>query len=723
MRRIGAAVAAILVAPVAVTTVAGPAAAWTPYAIAFPSCRQSVQVRAVQNAQVQQIVAAPTAPSPSPTPSAAAALDTSGGTVINKTVIGAAAIEQTSHEGTFGAIRGVPGVQDTQSRASSGADSLQIRGIKLNNSANYRMEGALVLNNQVNLPVEDKCKIEALKGAGAVEYGIASPAGIINYVLKRAIDRPVNSVGYVTNSTGQAIASFESGHRFGSTNQFGLDVIGATGQMGSFANGAEGQRYVSAVTGDWKINKRAIFQFDAEQLGINVIEQSSLLLNKPVNGRIALPDPKRVDPSNLLSGSWAYSRGWEQNLAARLGYALSPNTSFIVETGRSEANRPLRDVTQIGQYNVVTGKGTSTVTFVQNQDYINDFYTLQLRTHTEHAWLSNDLTIGLDRNQRNFNNPQNPKITLTQNIYTPTPLPPQYTPTAIRAYQPNYSHDLDPYFSDTVAFGRTRIIGGLRQISYESNDTAADGSTKRTQSSSLAPAAAIIYDLAPNISAYASYVESLEETGQAPASAANAYAVLAPAKASQKEVGIRGTNLGRFTPTLAYFRIQEANATTDPVTNIFALNGTILYEGLESTVQVRASRRLTLDASAIYMRGRQYSDDPTIDGRPPENMPNLNYSLGFAYQLPFAPGWTFTMGRRYTGWRETDPNNYAQLPTYTLLTTGLSYTRLINGHRFDLSLSGSNLLNKRYLSSAISGNLGVGAPQSFSLTSRIDLGQ
>jgi iron complex outermembrane receptor protein len=103
-------------------------------------------------------------------------------------------------------------------------------------------------------------------------------------------------------------------------------------------------------------------------------------------------------------------------------------------------------------------------------------------------------------------------------------------------------------------------------------------------------------------------------------------------------------------------------------------------------------------------------------------MPNLNYSIGFSYDLPFAPGLTLTAGRRYTGWRQADPANQAQLPGVSVANLGLRYATKINGRKFEMGVNATNLLDKRYLSSSINGNLGVGAPRSITFTTRYDVG-
>jgi outer membrane receptor protein involved in Fe transport len=42
--------------------------------------------------------------------------------------------------------------------------------------------------NLVDLPLENKARVEVLKGVGALYYGFAPPSGIVNLVTKRPTD-------------------------------------------------------------------------------------------------------------------------------------------------------------------------------------------------------------------------------------------------------------------------------------------------------------------------------------------------------------------------------------------------------------------------------------------------------------------------------------------------------------------------------------------------------
>ncbi len=103
---------------------------------------------------------------------------------MTKAVTSGEKLEQASQEGYSEAIKGVAGVSPANSKGTAN-DSVNIRGIKLNLFSNYRINGGLPTVGVITVPTEDKERIETLKGANALMFGVASPAGIINLVTAR----------------------------------------------------------------------------------------------------------------------------------------------------------------------------------------------------------------------------------------------------------------------------------------------------------------------------------------------------------------------------------------------------------------------------------------------------------------------------------------------------------------------------------------------------------
>src|SRR5262249_12712024 len=133
---------------------------------------------------------------------------------------------EAKQDGYSEAVKNVAGVMPTNSKGSPN-DAIGIRGIKVNLFSNYRLNGGLPITGVITTPTENKERVETLKGANALMFGVASPAGIITLVTKRAGTRDVASIGFAGNSFGQYGANFDLGHRFGDNKEMGIRLNGS----------------------------------------------------------------------------------------------------------------------------------------------------------------------------------------------------------------------------------------------------------------------------------------------------------------------------------------------------------------------------------------------------------------------------------------------------------------------------------------------------------------
>jgi len=82
------------------------------------------------------------------------------------------------------ALRNIAGVNNSQT-STVVTSGQSVRGIALDNRNAYRMDGSLPVINLMDMPTEDKERVELMKGASALYYGFASPAGVVNLTMKR----------------------------------------------------------------------------------------------------------------------------------------------------------------------------------------------------------------------------------------------------------------------------------------------------------------------------------------------------------------------------------------------------------------------------------------------------------------------------------------------------------------------------------------------------------
>jgi iron complex outermembrane recepter protein len=634
---------------------------------------------------------------------------------MTKAVTSGKALEQASQEGYSEAVKGVAGVSATNSKGTPN-DAIAIRGIKLNLFSNYRLNGGLPTAGVITTPTENKERIETLKGANALMFGVASPAGIINLVTKRAGEVDVTSFALAGNSFGQYGGSFDIGRRFGAEKEVGIRVNASAVHLENGIHGAGGNGHFGSLGFDIKATERLTIQGDYEYYMKHVIEQGGISLLPAVNGKVPItPVP---NPRNLLTGRWNLYPPHTTNQQIRADYVIADNWKILAETGRSDADRT-RYTVRIGNYDIVTGAGGIANVQYAGQHYKNAFSRLEAIGKFNTWFLRHDLTLGTSITERDAISDFQFTTTLTQrqNIFDPIDLaPPVFTkPSAALPLQA--SHDVGLYGYDTISLGpKWKVLLGIRRT----KDDETNGGRQST-STVRSPAYGVLYDVIPSLTFFGSYLEGLEAGGTAPATAVNSNEILPSAVSTQKEFGIRDSHIKGLSLSSSYFEITRANAVTDPVTKIFANSGDINYKGVEATLSYEFLRRWTFSAAGQYLKAAQKSSDPTFNGFTPENTPKGIGNVAVSYRAPWVPGLTLTVGSSAVTKRFVNNQEQGTIPGYALYSAGVGYVTRIQGRRVAFQVNGDNLANKRYWNSVQTGTYGIGMDRSIKFNVRVDL--
>ena len=634
---------------------------------------------------------------------------------MTKSVVSGNALEDSKQDGYSEAVKGVAGVMPTNSKGSAN-DAIGIRGIKVNLFSNYRLNGGLPITGVITTPTENKERIETLKGANALMFGVASPAGIINLVTKRAGERDVTSLGLGGNSFGQFGVNADIGRRFGPSREFGLRLNGSATHYENGVRGTGGMGDFWSGGFDWQATSRLSFQIDYEYFMRRVGEQAGISLANPVNGVIPItPVP---DPRNRLTGPWQLYNPHTRDEQFRTDYVINDNWKVLAETGRSDSDRS-RYTVRIGGYNLVTGAGgVPTVTFT-HQEYKNAFSRVETLGRFDTWFLKHNLTIGVSKSERDTLVPLQVAGTITQkqNIFDPIELPaPVINPANAKALPLQASADVAAYGYDTIEVTpQWKVLLGLRNTKDE--ETGVKGTiTTRVNN----PAYGVLYDVLPSLTLFASYMEGLESGGVAPATAVNFNEQLPSAVSKQKEIGIRDSHIRGLSLNASYFQISRANAVTDPVTKIFSNSGEIDYSGVELTASYQLTREWSVNTAGMWLKSKQRSPDPTFNGFAPENTPKAIGNLSVQYRPVYAPGLTLNAGLSAIGSRFVNNQEQGTIPGYTLYSIGANYATRLYGKRVSYQLSVDNLMNKRYWNSVQTGTYGIGMDRSLKFNAKID---
>ncbi|NIF53625.1 TonB-dependent siderophore receptor [Burkholderia sp. Ax-1724] len=614
--------------------------------------------------------------------------------------------------GLYGGLRNVAGVV-RQQLSGIAYDQLSIRGISLDNRNSYLLNGVLPVDNNIWMPMENKERVEVLKGASALYYGFIVPAGVVNMVTKRAGSDPVTSASIVADSHGSIGAHADIGRRFGPDNQFGLRVNAMDEHVETPIDGDRGFRRFASVALDWRATNRLSFKYDLEHIDQNVVEQAGITPLAAVSGVIALP--RLPDPSTLLVPNDRKTNATATSQLLRADYLFSDNWRANVEIGQSITQRN-RWLWVFQKYNVNTGAGTLQGSQQDGQFYESKVVRAEINGLFDTGRLHHDVTFGVNKTWQFQPDFTTYYFTASQNLYNPISIT-NLKAAGSKAFYAQHTSNSGAYVFDRIDLTSwLQFTPGLRYASYH----ATQAYTPTQDANHVSPAASLVFRLTPQTSVYASYIEGLESAGSAPATAANAYQVLPAAVSRQEELGVRHRfdNGGIFSAALFQIRQPAASANAD---NVYALNGVGRYRGVEFSYQGDITRDLSIVTTGMWLDATLVdSTDPTTLGKRPENTPRYTGSVFLNYRVPHVNGFSVNGGAYFVGSRPINDANQAYIPGYTLFTAGARYDTKIYGKAASFQLNVENAFNKHYWASAGSSQLGIGLERTVILTSTFD---
>ncbi|MGD0546473.1 MAG: TonB-dependent receptor [Terracidiphilus sp.] len=200
----------------------------------------------------------------------------------------------------------------------------EIRGFTIDLATGLQINGMTIAGEQ-DVPLENKERVEFLKGIAGLESGVASAGGLIDYVTKRPVT--IQAVDLATDHRGGSYGAVDLGHLFGSHKQVGARVNLAGEDIQSYVNDANGWRAMGAGAADWKISPAAILKGDFEYQ--HKVERS--VCGYQLLGGTTVPnlhktalDDEQVNPSTMLGEQpWSKPNTFDTfNTGARLDYDL-----------------------------------------------------------------------------------------------------------------------------------------------------------------------------------------------------------------------------------------------------------------------------------------------------------------------------------------------------------------------------------------------------------------
>ncbi|AKJ29646.1 TonB-dependent siderophore receptor [Caldimonas brevitalea] len=616
----------------------------------------------------------------------------------------------------YEALRNTAGVTRSQLNGAT-YDNISIRGILVENRGNHRLNGSLPIINLVEVPLENKERVEVLKGASSLYYGFIPPSGIVNYVTKRPTAQALSSVTTSVNQHGGADLHMDVSRRFGPEGTMGLRVNAAAGKVETGVEKVKGDRSLASLAWDWKVSPKLNLKFDLEHYRKDVSEPPALTATTQV-------PPMPANDFNL-GDEWQRYKGAATNMLLRADVALNDTWLLTLEAGRARTVRDRRYASFTLQ-NPATGAGTLQQNFVDDQSYVNQNLRAEVSGRVATGPLQHELTAGVTRNRRHDDALNYDRVNRSQNLYQPVALPELPLPAASGDNDTEIV-DTGLYLSDRLILNdQWQVLAGVRHTDYRYDSTrrvfaSAASSDTRYDTSATTPNVSLLYKATDALSVYASYLEGLEESAQPGERNANYGEFLRPAVSRQKELGVKA-RVGRgLLLQSAYFDIDRELTTTEASTMRLLLAGRSRSRGVELSAAGELSPQWSFIASAQWLDAEiTESRVAGEQGKTPENTAKHTASLFAEYKLAAVPGWAVNAGVYHVGKRAINNTNTGYVGSYTTLSAGTRYTTQWQGVPVTWQANLDNATNRDYWSTAGNGLVGVGLPRTLRLAAKFD---
>lgn len=583
-----------------------------------------------------------------------------------------------------------------------------IRGFAIDNRYNYRRDG-LPINAETSIGLENKSRVEVLKGTSGMQAGTSAPGGLVNLVVKRP-EGTTRSVGFGWRQDNTFGAWADIGQRFGENDAFGLRVNAAHEELDPRTHQLEGRRSLLAAAGDWRLNPDT--QLEAEVEWSRQTQPSvpgmSLLGN-------TLPDASRFDPrTNLNNQPWSQPVVLEGTTASlRLQQRLSDAWRAVAHYGHQQLTSDDRLAFAYGcsaedNFDRYCSDGTYDL-----YDYRSDnerrrtqALDLGLQGKLQTAGITHDLGIGIlftrskARSQpQAFNSAGVGNVDGT--LITP-PAPDMDDPSTNRD-----ERSTELYVRDVITLTpRWNAWLGLRHARLKRRSVLTNGTEPTDYEQNVTtPWLALSHAFTPELMGYASWGRGVEsEVVPNRDRYTNQGQALPALKSRQFELGIKGggTSLAWGVTAFDIERPRYANVGSDCFDDTLGdtctrqPDGHQRHRGLEAEAELKLGA-LALQAGTMLLdaTNRGVASNPAMEGKRPVNVPRRTLKINAAYRVDALPGLIATAGLVHEGERMVLQDNSVSIPGWTKLDASVRYEHRVASRLLTWRLGVDNLADKR----------------------------
>lgn len=595
-----------------------------------------------------------------------------------------------------------------------GVQNLALRGFQVDNFNGYRIDGLPTIQT-VSPYLDDKSRVEVLKGPAALRYGFMPPGGAINLVRKRPTLDLSTSLQFDVDTFGRMYSQMDVSDTVAS-GKFGYRLVLAGDEFDSFYDNAGGDRQMGSLFTEWKPTEALTIwsAIGAQHLNRNgyygpMISANGVVFDTGIK-------------TNIMQ-DWA--RNEQEIFDSAIGADIEFNEDWKLRTS----------------FNYQDSSRESQLSYPYDVADNGDHTEGALLTHGPFEWeawgghihlegrfdtgsLEHEIVVGAQyRDYDSYGVRSFPDVG-PNNPFTPRPLPIP-GPAGPRAIDFEYA-ELGFFATDTIKFNEqwSALLGG-RFGRYENTYPTDPASNDKVDDWS--PTLALMYAPVEEVHTYLTYSKGLQDGGFARRAAANAFAPLGVRESEQLELGVKTDWCdGRFTGELAVFQIEQDLALIDPISGIEGFNGLQRHRGVELALRGRLTEHWQAGVATMLLDAEQVDTGSILtEGLTPQYVPEYQVNLWSVLDIPQVPGLALTAGVRFVDGQYLDQTEQFATDSYSVVDVGARYQFNAADTHWTLRLNIQNLLDQRYYESGEfypgdAGYLAYGAPIGANFSVKVD---
>ena len=591
-------------------------------------------------------------------------------------------------------------------------ESLSVRGFLLDQSNNFQRNG-LATSNYVPIALENKERIEVLKGVAGLQSGVAAPGGLVNLVTKSPLRDPFTTVTLGGNDYGGAKVHVDTNARLGA---LGVRLNVAAERLRTPFDRADGSRQLASLALAAPLGARTTLAVEMEYHqkrqpsvpGLGLIDSDGDgvgdTLPARIDARLNLNDQPWSQPfvakagaasatlEHRFGGDWSarVAAAWQRSrIDDRLAFpdGCSTAPTYVYPGLCANGDVDLYDFRSEGERRQLTS---------WDAQLRGRFDAIGARHHTR-------LGVAGHRIDNDLPPLQAYNFVGSTNIYAPVALPAD--PALTTPNTDSRERAVEAYATLQSDLGASlQSFAGLRVSRLHRASERSDGSRAVALRQTVAtPWAGLAWSPSVATMLYASWGQGaeLEVVPNRPSRFANFGETLPALKSRQLEIGGKWQWNPRLLLTAAAFDIvkpyaDDVASPSGPPRRI-AGGKEARHRGFELAATGRVDAALSVQASLMLLDATFIrAIDPALVGQRVTNVPRVKASLFADYKIAALPGLALDVLATHESGKTATADGRVELPSAWQLDAGVSYASRVAGKAALWRLNVENLGNRIY---------------------------